>query len=129
MNALTRGHFDQWLEAYGKASQENDPEASADLFADDAHYCETPFEKPMIGREAIYQYWSQGAQNLKDKESAYEILAVQANTGIARWQAQFTVIRTGQRIALDCIFLAEFDSSGKCKVFREWWHSQRLNAG
>jgi hypothetical protein len=29
-------------------------------------------------------------------------------------------------IALDCMFLVEFDAAGKGKVFREWRHSQTL---
>jgi hypothetical protein len=64
MNALTHEHFSQWLESYGKANRENDPTASADLFTDDAHYYETPFAQPLIGREAIYWYWDNGAQTL-----------------------------------------------------------------
>jgi hypothetical protein len=38
----------------------------------------------MVGRDVIYEYWCKGTQNLKDKESSFEILAVQGNCGIAR---------------------------------------------
>ena len=128
MNILTADHFQEWLEAYGRASRDNDPAASADLFTQDAEYYETPFDKPMIGRQAIYEYWERGAQRLKDKESAYQVLAVSDNLGIARWQARFTVIETGKRLALDCIFLVEFDEGGRCRRFREWWHLQDIEA-
>jgi hypothetical protein len=33
---------------------------------------ETPFDEPMIGRDATYQYWSKGVQTLKDEESMHE---------------------------------------------------------
>lgn len=107
---------------YGKASAENDALASSELFAIDAKYYETPFKEPLHGREAIYQYWSQGARNLKDKESTFEIIALKDNLGIARWVSKFIIIEKNRRVALDCIFLVEFDEENRCKVFREWWH-------
>lgn len=122
MSALTHEHFRQWMEIYGRASAENDPRASANLFAENAAYYETPFAEPMIGREAIYDYWNKGAQDLKDKASSFEILAVNDNMGIARWQSQFTVIESGKRFSLDCLFVVEFNNEGLCQTFREWWH-------
>lgn len=61
---------------------------------------------------------------LKDKESSFEILAVNGNTGFARWQSKFTLIESGKRLALDCLFVVEFDEEGLCQTFREWWHMQ-----
>lgn len=129
MNALTRERFQQWMETYGRASAENDPRASANLFAENASYYETPFADPLIGRDAIYDYWNKGAQNLKDKEASFEILAANGNTGMARWQSKFTVIETGKRFALDCLFVVEFEDEGLCRTFREWWHIQERNDG
>lgn len=128
MKSLSLEAFINWLDIYGRASKENDAKASTDLFALDAEYYETPFEKPMVGRDAIYQYWNQGAQDYKDKEFTYEVLSLKGYLGIARWQSQFTNIDTGMRHALDCIFLVEFDEDGKCSVFREWWHLLTLDS-
>lgn len=129
METITIEEFQAWLERYGKASAENDPRASADLFTCNAAYYESPFSEPMIGTEAIYQYWDHGARTLKDKESSHEIVAIHGNLGVARWQARFSQINSGQRIALDCIFLVEFDENRKCQLFQEWWHSQVLESG
>ena len=38
MKPLTLEHFTTWRTAYGRASAENDPQASADYFAENAHY-------------------------------------------------------------------------------------------
>lgn len=118
MMPLTHAAFDQWLAAYGQTSADNDPLASAQLFAEDARYCERPFDQPLIGQQAIYDYWAAGAQKLSDKSSSYETLAVRGNLGIARWQACFVVKSTGAVMNLDCIFLAEFDERGLCSHFR-----------
>lgn len=129
MKPLNLETFNAWLEMYGKASAENDSQASAVLFAPNAKYYETPFDEPMVGRNAIYKYWRLGAQSFKDKESSYEILSVKDNLGIARWQSRFTDIKSGRRFALDCLFLVEFDQNDKCRLFREWWHLREVDAG
>ena len=123
MDTLTHEHFSQWLESYGRASVENDPSASASLFTQDARYFESPFDDPIEGRDAIYTYWLRGAQSLKDKETAFDILAITGRLGIARWKASFTTIDSSKRIALDCLFVAEFSEDGLCETFREWWHA------
>lgn len=122
MRLLTHEHFHGWMAAYGRASAQNDPRASADLFAQDARYYNSPFDEPMIGRDAIFDYWNKGAQNLQDKESTFEILSVQNNRGVAHWGSKFTAIESGKRLVLDCLFVVEFDDEGLCQIFREWWH-------
>jgi hypothetical protein len=121
---LSHTSFSLWLEQYGAASRENDPRLSAALFTPDAAYYETPFSEPILGEDAIYQYWLQGAQNLVEKSTDYEVLAIQGNVGIARWRSQFTSLKSGTRFHLDCVFVARFAAPGKCQEFREWWHIQ-----
>ena len=72
MNPLTVAHFERWLEAYGRASAQNDPAASAALFAENAEYYETPFADPLVGREAIYQYWRLGALRSEERRVGKE---------------------------------------------------------
>lgn len=70
--------------------------------------------------------WNKGAQTLKEKASTFEIFSVQDQRGIARWQSQFTVIESGERLALDCLFAVEFNDDELCQTFREWWHIREL---
>jgi hypothetical protein len=128
MNSLSLKAFSNWLDIYGRAGEENDARTSSELFALDAKYYGMPFDKPIAGRDAIYQYWSQGAQNYMDKESQYEVLSLKGNLGIARWQSQFTSIDTSKQLALDCILLVDFDEDGKCCEFSEWWHLLTLDS-
>lgn len=127
MNQLTFDAFDVWLTQYSKASQENDVQASSDLFSDDAQYYESPFGKPIVGRKAIQKYWKLGAAAYIDKVSSHEILAVKANVGIAHWVSNFTRAESKKRLVLDCIFIVEFDRDGKCTIFCEWWHLQEVD--
>lgn len=126
MKPMTVALFDQWLAAYSRASAENDPQASARLFSEDACYYESPFDEPLVGRQAIYDYWAAGAVNLADKCSSHEVLAVRGNLGIARWQGRFVVRANDVIMSLDCIFLAQFNAQGECSLFREWWHGAAM---
>jgi hypothetical protein len=128
MATLTRSGFKEWMDMYGKACEDSDPKVAAELFTQQAEYHETPFDKPMIGRDAICRYWSRASQTLKDVQFADEILAVKGNLGIALWQGKFVSIRSGNHVALDGVFLVEFGEQEKCSVFREWWHRQETDA-
>lgn len=123
MSAMTSSDFEEWLDKYGQAWECGDAEGAIRLFTDDANYYETPFDNPMIGHEDIRKYWSEGAgHSQKDVQFSSQVLAVGEDFGIARWQAKFVRVPSGNQVSLDGVLLASFDEQGKCKVFREWWH-------
>lgn len=45
--------FEQWLERYGNAWTDGDPDAAVRLFTPGAAYYETPFDAPMTGADAL----------------------------------------------------------------------------
>jgi hypothetical protein len=126
VEALTMDDFRKWMDRYGKACEDGDAQFAADLFTQDAQYCETPFAEPMIGRDAICRYWSQAVPTRRDVWFAYEILAVKENRGITLWRGKSISLRSGNEVVLDGVFLVEFAEPGKCNVFREWWHRQEI---
>jgi hypothetical protein len=117
--------FKSWLEAYGHAWRDRNPQAAADLFTEDGTYQVTPFLDPMCGRAAILDYWSQVARTEEDIHFGYEILAVTPEMGIARWWASFVRVPPGLRTKLDGIFLISLDADGHCRSLREWWHKDQ----
>ncbi|WP_299989745.1 hypothetical protein [uncultured Ruegeria sp.] len=52
-----------WLDQYGKAWIDGDPDQIVALFSEMALYRETPFDDAMIGHEAIRRYWQEGASD------------------------------------------------------------------
>ena len=117
--------FKSWLEAYGHAWRDRNPQAAADLFAEDGSYQVTPFVAPMRGRSAILEYWSKVAQTERDIQFGYEVLAVTPDVGIARWWASFIRVPPGLQTKLDGIFLITLDGDGRCRLLREWWHKEQ----
>jgi hypothetical protein len=124
---MTIEQFERWLKGYGEAWESGDPHLAVELFADDARYFETPFDEPMIGRQAIYSYWTEGAnQTQRDVQFTYRILSLKQNLGIAHWEAKFVRIPSDRQVELDGVLLVEFDEDGQCTVFREWWHHREI---
>lgn len=115
-----------WLDAYGDAWENGDPEQIAPMFTETARYRETPFDEPMHGRDAIKVYWQEGAADAQENvEFSSRVWAVDADTAVAGWQAKFTRIPTGVRVELDGTFRLRFAKvSGHllCESLEEWWH-------
>lgn len=120
--------FDRWLKGYGDAWERQDPDAAVRLFAGEAKYYETPFDAPMVGLDAVREYWSEGAAAQRDIHFAYDLLALVDNTGIARWTSSFTRVPSGVVVRLDGMLSALFDKDGLCVEFREWWHREETAA-
>ena len=63
--------FKNWLDAYGRAWEGRDPNAAAELFAEDGSYQVTPFIEPYRGRQAIFEYWPQVMRTEQDIRFGY----------------------------------------------------------
>ncbi len=115
-----------WLDGYGAAWENGDPEQIAPMFTETASYRETPFDEPMLGRDAIKAYWQEGAADAQENlEFSSQVWAVDADTAVAGWQAKFTRIPSGVGVELDGTFRLRFVKvSGHllCESLEEWWH-------
>jgi len=92
---MDRESFNHWLAAYGSVWTSRDAEAAASLYAENSTYQVTPFDEPLRGRAAIYEYWTGVAKTEEEIQFDYEILAVTAEHGIARWRASFVRVPPG----------------------------------
>jgi hypothetical protein len=125
--ALKMDHaiFKSWLHAYGRAWESRDPRAAADLFTEDGSYQVTPFVPPLLGRQAIFEYWEGVSQTEEDIRFGFEILAVKLDLGVARWWASFVRNPPGLKTKLDGIFVISLDAAGRCNSLKEWWHKEQ----
>ena len=121
--------FRAWLDAYGRAWQQGDAKAVMTLFAPGASYYETPFDPPVVGLDAIHDYWKAGAGRTQAAVLLnYDVLSVAGDVGIAHWRATFVRLPARSSVRLDGALAAQFDSAGRCAEFREWWHRQETPA-
>lgn len=121
---MTEAALTTWLEGYKAAWETRDADRATALFTADATYQDEAFSPPHVGTEGIRAYWSKVTAGQRDVQFQYRVLSVTGNTGIAHWSAQFAVADAAPptTIALDGVFLLEFDDAGRCRSLREWWH-------
>jgi ketosteroid isomerase-like protein len=119
---LTTGALEGWLARYEQAWETRDAERAVALFSADARYHEMPFDAPKVGSAGIREYWTTVTADQRDIDFQSTVVAVNGQTGVARWSASLRSAASGARIALDGVFVLTFDASGRCSELREWWH-------
>ena len=119
---LTAAALEAWLTRYKSAWEQRDPAEAAALFTAEAPYHEMPFDAPKAGRTGIRDYWATVTADHRNVEFKSQIVAINGQTGVARWSARLTSAASGTKVELDGVFILKFDSSGLCSELREWWH-------
>ena len=119
-----------WLRAYVTAWESNDPEAIGALFADDATYSYHPFDKPVVGRQAIVESWLENPDAPGTFEADYSPIAVDGDVAVANGKSRYFSDSSRSKLTKewDNIFVIEFDKDGLCRSFREWYVPPRGQA-
>lgn len=117
--------FNSWLQLYGKAWMQRNPDLINDLFSKDATYSEKPFSPPFEGIKNISKYWQGICQTQKEISFDFQIISIVGNTGIAHFEASFVRSPGNVKVKLDGVFKVVFNSENKCLHFSEWWQSQK----
>jgi hypothetical protein len=112
------------MDAYKRAFEEQDAEAAAKLFSDDATYQWGPFGDLLRGPDEIREKWASGVGDPGEIEFRfeYEVLAVTDELAVARWMASADVIPARRRTLYDGVFAVAMRDE-LCSEFREWWNS------
>jgi SnoaL-like domain len=121
---MDRGEVQRWLDAYVQAWLTYDPQAIGALFSEDAAYYYHPYEEPVRGREGIVASWLE-----PDRRDApgtynahYEPVVVEGDTAVTNGRSRyFETDGTTPRTEFDNIFMLHFDTTGRCREFREWY--------
>jgi uncharacterized protein (TIGR02246 family) len=120
---LTPPALEAWLARYEEAWEQRDPARAATLFTENAAYHELPFDAPKAGRSGIRDYWASVTADQRNVDFQWQVVAVNGQTGVARWSAKLTSASSGTRVELDGIFVLTFEDGGLlCSELREWWH-------
>jgi len=119
-----------WLDAYVKAWETYSPEAIGALFTDDAIYSFYPFEDPIRGREAIVESWLKDPDPPGTYEGSYAPIAIDGRVAVAQGRSRYFKDSTRSELTKqwDNIFVIEFDDSGRCRSFAEWYVAPRGQA-
>lgn len=108
----------EWVVAYERAWRTPGTHGLFALFAADATYLHSPYEKPVVGIHAIGRMWN------KDREGpdevftlTTEIVAVEGDTAVVRAEVLY-----GRPIVQEYrdLWLIRFGADGRCTHFEEW---------
>jgi hypothetical protein len=111
-----------WLEKFVAAWKSYDAEAIGSLFSEDARYYYSPYQEPVVGREAIVASWLEDADTPGTYDAHYAPIAIDGLTAVVNGHSQY--FRKGSKIVeneFDNIFVLRFDEQGHCTEFREWY--------
>lgn len=140
-------NIQEFMQGYKAAWEGRDPSMFAALFHTDGKYHNTPFQV-QTGNGELAEYWKR-VQLQEDVGVTFEVLASDADAGIAHWHVTYQVASeelfqiwarsTGTnllarkpgdplpRMVLDGVLQARF-VGGLCAEARIWWHSMPLPA-
>ena len=115
----------EFLEKYKKAWETRDADLAASLFTRDARYKENPFGEPIIGREAIHDYWAAATAEQQDIHFAVTNSLHAGYILIAEWTCAYRDHSSGRPRQLAGMFFADFYGN-QVRAFREYWQSRAL---
>lgn len=110
----------RFLAQYKEAWETRNADLAASLFTRDAHYWETPFGPPIVGREAIRGYWKAATEKQQDIRFSVRNSLHQKYTLGAEWNCAYRSLPSGERRELAGILTAEFYGD-QVRTFRECW--------
>ncbi|MFL5720812.1 MAG: nuclear transport factor 2 family protein [Chloroflexota bacterium] len=105
-----------WMGAYLRAWETNDPEEVGALFSDEALYLTEPSAEPWHGRPEIVEGWLGRKDEPGDATFEWAPLVDSDRLGVITGR---TTYLSGDDY--DNLWVIRFDDDGRCSEFTEWW--------
>ena len=113
----------EWVDSYGRAWEERDPDAVASLFTEDALHQWGPFGRKLRGRIMIREAWAEAMEQQANVQFGYEVMTATASGGIVRWWCTADLPAEKLRSRTEGILRLAFNEEGLCTSLEEWGNS------
>ncbi len=111
-----------WLRNYVDAWKSYNPDAIRALFSEDARYYHSPYSEAIEGREAIIANWLNDRDKAGTYTGDYRLMASNGNLVVVNGRSSyFEDDGKTLRREYDNIFVLEFNETGHCTLFKEWY--------
>jgi hypothetical protein len=111
----------RWVQAYEQAWRGQDVGAVRTLFTEQAQYRSSPYDPPMVGHQAIEEFWPDDGETFT---MTAEPVAVEDATAVVR-----VLIRYGDPVNQEYtdLWVLQFANDGRVADFEEWayWPGRR----
>ena len=111
-----------WVQAYRRAWESNDPADIGALFSDDALYYPEPGADPWRGRDGIVEGWLGRRDEPGDATFEWQALVETGDLGVITGRTTYSTQ------AFSNLWVIRFDREGRCREFTEWWMSHAAPA-
>lgn len=112
--------YDAWVKEFMESWKELDWERTLKTLDKNVKYYENPIDEPCKNFEEVVSLWDVVADNQKDIEYKYEIVAYNDETCIINWQMTRTMTKSETKQEIDGIFQVSLNEDGKCTFFKQW---------
>lgn len=117
---MLKEKYEKWTKDFMDSWKDLDWKRTLELLAKDVAYYENPIDKPCSNFEEVTNLWNVVADNQKDIEYQFEIVAFNEETCIVNWQMTRVMTKTNQKQEIDGVFQISLDENGLCKFFKQW---------
>jgi hypothetical protein len=115
---MTRAGLARWIAAYERAWRAPGTRALRDVFAPTATYRSAPFDAPLLGLDAIAEFWEDERDGPDETFTlGSEIVAVDGQVGVVRIEVNYG--DPPARVYRD-LWIVTLDDEGRCTGFEEW---------
>jgi hypothetical protein len=116
---MTTDDVQRWLDRYVQAWRTYQPESIAALFTENATYAYQPWAEPLRGRKAIVADWLDDPDSPGSWQASYRPLLVDGEQAVITGETRY---EDGK--VFSNMFVVNFDGSGRCHRFVEWYMLQ-----
>jgi ketosteroid isomerase-like protein len=107
-----------WMTAYRKAWESNDPADIGALFTDDAVYYKEPFTEPLRGRDAIIAMWHEHQDAAGTFTFTWKPFSVTETQAFVQGETGYATVRYSN------LWVIRLAPDGRATEFTEWWMDQ-----
>jgi len=119
-DTLTPGDGQDLFVRFKRAREKRDPDVMLELYSEDAEYRVDPFMQPLIGANAIREYWNAIADEQIHVDFDAERVWVSGGSVLASWHVAFTREASAERVRVRGFSTMELDKSGRIARMRDW---------
>jgi hypothetical protein len=121
MSAADRAAFEDWVAAYRRAWETDDPADIAALFIEDATYSPSPFSESWRGRDAIVDEWIKRGDAAALPAFEHEIIAADGSVGVIKGLTTYHATDTAPETVYGNLWIVNLAPDGRATSFAEWW--------
>jgi SnoaL-like domain len=112
----------EWVDAYGRAWRDKDPDAAAALFTKNATYRDHPTGEAYRGPDGVRTYWTNitAPQQNPDVRMGTPIVSTDNRRAAVEFWARF--LNHGRPVSVIGIVFLRFADGGACEELRETWN-------